>query len=173
MNQKLDEELCRIAPHLFADRYARMQSTCMCWGFDVGNGWYELLREAALKLEPLIVKHISDYPYDNKFPSWIFSRYNMGIVLQWRCYSFLAIWEWLMIGVGLRQPDSWWPRASQVKEKYGTLRFYMTSGTDEMYAITDKAEIQSSTTCETCGRPGKTRGQGWYYTRCSPCWKKE
>lgn len=62
--------------------------------------------------------------------------------------------------------DEYHPRASQVKEKFGTLRFYLSSGTDEMYAITDKAERQSSKTCEVCGRPGKLRGRGWLYTAC-------
>jgi hypothetical protein len=173
MRQELDEELCRIAPHLFGDRRADMRTTAMCWGFDCGDGWYDLLKETALKLESFIVKWVSDNPYPNKFPSWIFSRYNMHISLQWRCYSFLAVWEWLMIGVGLREPKPWWPRASQVKEKYGTLSFYMTHATDEMYAIIDKAESQSSKTCETCGKPGKIRGHGWYSTRCATCWRKE
>jgi len=65
------------------------------------------------------------------------------------------------------------PRASTVKEKYGTLRFYMTIATDEMYTIIDKVESKSAKTCEACGKPGKIRGQGWYYTRCYKCWKKQ
>ena len=63
-------------------------------------------------------------------------------------------------------------RASQVKEKYGTLRFYLTGGTEEMYAIIHKAESQSSKTCEECGKPGKVRGKMWLSTRCAACWKK-
>jgi hypothetical protein len=58
------------------------------------------------------------------------------------------------------------PRFSQVKEKFGTLRIYLTSGTDEMYKITDKAEKKSEKVCETCGRPGKLRGMFWLYTAC-------
>jgi len=172
MKRELDEQLCKIAPHLFGDRYADMKTTCMCWGFDCGDGWYDLLEDAAFKLETLITQWIAANPYQNEFPSWIFSRFNMHISWQWRCYSFLAIWEWLMIGIGLRRPAAWWPRASQVKEKFGTLRFYLTQGTEEMYAVTDEAERKSALTCETCGQTAKLRGHGWLSTRCASCWKK-
>src|SRR6266850_6451131 len=53
MDQKLDAELCRKYPHVFVDRRASMQITAMCWGFECGDGWYDLLQEAAAKLEPL------------------------------------------------------------------------------------------------------------------------
>jgi hypothetical protein len=175
MDQKLDEELCRIAPHLFGDRYASMQTTCMCWGFEVGDGWFELLKEAALKLEPLIVAYIKDHPEErNPFPWFLMDSWYGIKWSSWHPHLALCRFrEWLQVALGLEDARPWWPRASQIKEKYGTLRFYMTSGTNEMYAITDKAERQSSVTCEFCGKPGKLRGYGWYSTRCSPCWKRE
>jgi hypothetical protein len=64
-------------------------------------------------------------------------------------------------------------RASQVKEKYGTLRFYMTLETDEMYKAIQEAEKLSARTCEECGEPGKTYVfNSWYYTRCEECFSK-
>ena len=57
-------------------------------------------------------------------------------------------------------------RAVQVKEKYGSLRYYMTYETDEMSDLIRVAEDESAVTCETCGTAGKLRGQGWYYTAC-------
>ena len=57
-------------------------------------------------------------------------------------------------------------RASQVKEKFGTLRFYMSAETKEMSALINKAENKSCATCERCGRPGKTVGGGWVKTTC-------
>jgi hypothetical protein len=175
MNRKLDEELCRIAPRLFDDRYADMRSTALCWGFECGSGWHEILKDAATRLEPLIVAYIKAHPEErNPFP-WL-------MAWDWRCvkWSLLhpfseirSLVEWLAVELGLKSLQPWWPRASQIKEKYGTLRFYMTSATNEMYAITDEAERRSAKTCEKCGQPGKLRGQGWLYTRCSPCWKKE
>src|ERR1700722_2203808 len=62
---------------------------------------------------------------------------------------------------------------SQVKEKYGTLRFYMSCSTDPMDDAIRYAEDRSMYTCEECGKPG-TLGQKnhWYMTRCEECWKE-
>lgn len=56
--------------------------------------------------------------------------------------------------------------ASQVKEKYGTLRFYISYYTEELDEIVDAVERQSATVCETCGMPGKIRGSSWLYCAC-------
>jgi len=56
--------------------------------------------------------------------------------------------------------------ASQVKEKYGTLRFYCHSETDEMSRIIRYYEHKSAETCEECGKTGTLRGYGWLSTKC-------
>lgn len=126
MNIKHDNYLVKHYPHVFADRHASLMVTNMCWGFDCGDGWFKIIKEASEKLEPLIVKLIEEYP----------------------------------------DAKNYFPRASQVKEKYGALRFYLTSGTDEMRSIIAKAERKSSKICELCGKPGKLRGKELVYTRC-------
>ena len=45
----------------------------------------------------------------------------------------------------------------QIKQKYGTLRFYMETETDEISQLIHEAEVLSSQTCEGCGSPGKMR----------------
>ena len=57
--------------------------------------------------------------------------------------------------------------AEQVKEKYGTLRFYAMGGDDYTDGLITMAEAMSAKTCETCGSPGKLRGYTWYYTSCN------
>lgn len=58
-------------------------------------------------------------------------------------------------------------RAFQVKEKFGTLRFYMALGqTDEMTAVIREAEEESARTCERCGAPGSRRGRNYIATLC-------
>ncbi len=74
--------------------------------------------------------------------------------------------EPLILAMGPEKLDKYLPRASQIKEKYGTLRFYMNGETDEMTLICSKAELESEKTCEKCGARGKIRGRGWYYTAC-------
>ena len=56
--------------------------------------------------------------------------------------------------------------ASQVKEKFGTLRFYYTGGDDYTSGVTSFAESMSCVTCEDCGAPGETGGKGWIRTLC-------
>jgi len=61
--------------------------------------------------------------------------------------------------------------ADQVKSKYAELRFYMSSGTDEMHKEISEAEDLSVVTCERCGQPGRQYGVGWVTTLCEECAK--
>ena len=61
--------------------------------------------------------------------------------------------------------------ATQVKEKFGTLRFYMSLYYKEIEDLIDQAEELSSQVCERCGSPGKTRPGGWILTLCDSCYK--
>jgi hypothetical protein len=56
--------------------------------------------------------------------------------------------------------------AVQIKEKFGTLRFYTNGGNDQTYGMIRMAESMSAVTCEECGAPGKIRGRNWIYTAC-------
>lgn len=62
--------------------------------------------------------------------------------------------------------------AIQVKEKHGTLRFYMSLTTDEIDRLIEEAEGKSEVTCEVCGKPGRIRGGFWVEVRCDQCFKK-
>jgi hypothetical protein len=61
-------------------------------------------------------------------------------------------------------PDFYW---SQVKEKYGTARWYYNGGDDIISDLVDFYEGATVHTCETCGEGGKLRGKGWLYTSCN------
>lgn len=67
---------------------------------------------------------------------------------------------------------------AQIKEKFGTLRFYVDFTnqeqlTDDLYnkfmGRIDRAEELSGKTCERCGDPGKMRSGGWIKTLCDGC----
>ena len=60
----------------------------------------------------------------------------------------------------------------QVKEKFGTLRFYIEGGSKEIYDLIDKAETKSETTCEYCGAEGRSRGYSWAITLCDNCYTR-
>lgn len=137
MRDELDKKLCKDFPLLYADRYLSEYRTGMYFGFEVNDGWFQLIYDLSSKLEPLI-------------RSWIISNKN--------CPEHADD-----IARGL----SWWPRAAQVKEKYGKLRFYMNFDTDEMSDLIRKAEALSGETCEICGQKGTLNSSGWIRCRCS------
>jgi len=53
---EFDDALCKACPNLYADRNADMRSTCMCWGFEIGQGWQKLVWDLSEKIEALILK---------------------------------------------------------------------------------------------------------------------
>jgi hypothetical protein len=54
----------------------------------------------------------------------------------------------------------------QVKEKFGTLRFYYSGGDDYISGLVSMAESMSGITCEECGKPGTSTSGGWIKTVC-------
>ncbi len=65
-------------------------------------------------------------------------------------------------------------RVEQVKEKWGTLRIYVSSAPKEIYDLIEEAERKSRYVCEDCGfqdnEKVKTRNiMGWYRTLCEKC----
>lgn len=60
----------------------------------------------------------------------------------------------------------WDKQICQVKEKFGGLRFYINSGSEEIWQRIQLAESASYITCEKCGELGELRGGGWIQTLC-------
>ena len=61
----------------------------------------------------------------------------------------------------------WDKQVTQVKEKFGGLRFYINGGSDEMYNKITEAEKLSHETCELCGEKGELRTKiRWFTTLC-------
>lgn len=53
--------------------------------------------------------------------------------------------------------------ATQVKEKFATLRFYIAGGDDFIYRLIDDAEMKSADICEVTGGNGILHRRGYYY----------
>ena len=59
---------------------------------------------------------------------------------------------------------------TQVKEKYGGLRFYVLYGDDAVFDLISKAEDESLKICERCGtRDNVSTKGGWLMTLCDRC----
>jgi len=62
----------------------------------------------------------------------------------------------------------------QVKEKFGTLRFYVGYASEEILDLINKYEDESAFICEQCGNKGyTTKLKGWLRTLCDTCRIKE
>ena len=142
MNKDLDKQLCEKYPKIFANRHKPMTETAMCWGFDHGDGWYNIIDRLCANIQ-----HHIDWSHKSK--------------------EFDIKWN-------EANPDKQRPVrepvpqviATQIKEKFGTLRFYYDGGDDYIRGLTSMAESMSAYTCEKCGDAGRIRGRGWLYTAC-------
>lgn len=59
--------------------------------------------------------------------------------------------------------------ATQIKQKYSTLRFYYNGGDDYISGLVQMAEAMSGTICEICGEKAIIRTKGWMTNMCNSC----
>ncbi len=77
--------------------------------------------------------------------------------------------EPLIVAAKEKDPEGYeagYYRTSQLKEKFGTGRWYLSGGSDEMHDLVSAWESETQTICETCGSIGELHGGGWLYTAC-------
>lgn len=162
MSPELEQKLIEKYPELFQDVNKSPQETCMCWGIEAGDGWYDIIDNLCGYLVNL--KECRSY-----------SLYLKEGINGSKYYSFQC-------------PDVVF---AQIKEKFGTLRVYWHFKELENYEelksklekpeqldeyinrysdIVDNAidfcDYLSSKTCEVTGKPGKLYTKGWYVTLC-------
>jgi len=54
MRNELDIKLMKRFGFLYRDRSRPMTETCMCWGFDCGDGWFDILWKLSTDIEALL-----------------------------------------------------------------------------------------------------------------------
>jgi hypothetical protein len=159
MRKELDEQLVKKYPLLYRNRYADMRETAMCWGFDCDDGWYNLIDTLSYMLS-------AEYMAKKERYEDIKGYYENGGRWPWKDGKEITPEDVESRRLEMEEAAKRVPVASQVKEKYGTLRFYVDGASEEHRNYIAFAEIMSGNTCEKCGAPGKIRGRGWYYTAC-------
>ncbi len=162
MNRHYDRYLVKKYAPMFRDRYGDMRTTAMCWGFEVGDGWFNIIDTLCRLMcsEWLFAKEQYDYLQTRVGkPKYDFGKEHEGgdIVTEGDVAKARATME---------EEEAKIPVVTQVKEKYGTLRFYVNRATDEQFAMIQFAEAMSARTCEVCGIKGKQSRGGWVVTRC-------
>jgi hypothetical protein len=171
MKSELQEKLFSKYPKIFGDRTKPKTETCMCWGLEVGDGWYDLIDVLCEALTYTYSTSVEVNEEDGK---------RLGV----KPYNFKNEKNSYYFQV---QPPQ--VIATQVKEKYGTLHFYHhiefnkdivdlleTEKYPELQKIVDRynnyidgiihfADIASGRTCETTGQLGEMHvSRGWYKT---------
>lgn len=53
MKKELEEKLVKAYPNLYQDYGGSKYETCMAWGFECNDGWYEIIDNLSAKLEVL------------------------------------------------------------------------------------------------------------------------
>lgn len=168
MNQELQNKLYEKYPKIFGQKDLPMTQTAMCWGISCGDGWYNIIDTLCGHLQYLV-----DHPHEEieMYEGWIQKELALPENEQresWiqSCKEYIE-----------KQKSQIIPQleASQVKEKYGGLRFYLSgypiqSEIDaKVTAYINFAEAMSYVTCEDCGAPGKQQGKHWVSTICDSC----
>lgn len=117
MSPEKTKELLDKYPRLYRGESEGPQKNLMCFGFECGDGWFDLIDELSRQITEV-------------------------------------------------EPDV---KAFQVKEKFGTLRFYIGGFQGPAQDIIESFENCSGKICEMCGEPGEITGGGWLKTLCDNC----
>ena len=173
MSPDLEKQLVEKYPNIFTDYKGDPIETCMAWGCEHDDGWFNLLDNLCAYIEEC-VRYRSKYKANDQYVP------KEGELDKW---GYL---------------DIPYPKVifTQVKEKFAGLRIYfhlVDVATEEQLAKIDfdsyqKArefiwqsvsgaieftEFLSHKTCEFCGNKGRVYRDGWFKTLCPECAKKQ
>jgi hypothetical protein len=172
MRNELEEKLFKKYPDFF--EYLKDYEGPLMpirFGFECNDGWYFILDS----LMDSIQRHINS---KKDFPEMeIKSKFWRRILKnRYRC-RYKKVWKflnWLDSKVKKEIVPAPKIDITQVKEKFGGLRFYYNGGNSYIDGMVSLAENQSYKTCELCG---STKDIGstskWLITICKECYEKD
>lgn len=160
MNENLTNLLNKRFPHFFKHWRSERQYPDYKFGFECQDGWFNIIWQLCEQID----SHLRHCVQSNKFAAAQIEKINQGH----KDYAHLdefgkqeAIKNW-----EAREVDVPEIQVQQVKEKFGTLRFYYSGGDSYIEGLVSFAEGMSAVTCEVCGERGKIRSASWVKTLC-------
>jgi len=124
MRKELQDRLFKKYPKIFKQKDMTMQETAMCWGIACGDGWYDLIDELCGEIQNRVKNINRSRQHKIK---------NSPKTLIPVCVEKFIC------------------EAVQVKEKWGSLRFYIYGGDDFIQGSISLAESLSHKLCAQCG----------------------
>jgi hypothetical protein len=143
MDQELQDELFQKYPDLFSNKDKDIKTSCMAWGIECGNGWFDII----------------------SLLCFMINQHEKNIISQkeWKQKQNTNIEE------EVDEPEYFPVKFDQIKEKFGGLRIYFTGGDEYIEGLVSMAESFSYKICEVCGNSGKPNKDGWITTLCDSC----
>lgn len=130
-------------------------------GFCIGDGWFDLINNLSYELCRKWIHAREEYE---------FAQANEGKQDMWgRVIDHTRVRE---LNAKVETERKLVPQATQIKEKFGGLRFYIGFASKEQHEIIWYTESISNYICEKCGARGKHRPSGWVKTLCNQHWKE-
>lgn len=173
---ELDKHLCEKYPKLFRDRHGDMRKTCMVWGLEIGPGWANILESLCANIQWHIDQSRNTRLNNLKYNRALVKAKNGDNTALKRYFSFDGATEFYIqkhineaLALGKpRNITAACPQVivTQVKEKFGSLRFYYNGGDSMIDGMVRMAERLSEVTCDDCGSPGEATNEAWISVRC-------
>lgn len=172
MKESLEQQLYDSFPHIFP-----LSSTSRRYGCSIDDGWYKLLYSACELIQNHIVQsrifRASALQY-NRALTRALRGDSAGLEWFYSVNGHLSEYARTCISRDLKEkkfkevPVAC-PQlvATQIKEKFGTLRFYYSGGDSVTRGIVAMTEHMSSHICSVCGNKGTLEAStGWLSTLC-------
>lgn len=144
MDQELQDKLYEEYPNLFSNKDKPIQESCMAWGIECGNGWYNLLSSVCWRISQ----------HEKNIADRVRIRKKHGKENDQSDLDYIPV------------------KFDQIKEKFGGIRIYYSGGDDYVRGVVSLADEMSYKICEVCGNSGKPNKGGWITTLCDNCRNK-
>lgn len=184
MTPELEQKLCTAYPEIFFGRRRRLCGwpTAVERGIDCDDGWFNILDQLCHQIQWHVSASRERRARDLRFNRALLRavRGDRESLIRLHTYgdseAARARGEARVAEILVDpEPQCHIPSvacpqvvAAQVKEKFGTLRFYIDGGDDVVRGMIALAEGMSAVTCEICGNSGQVRSRPrtWIRTLC-------
>lgn len=164
MKTELQNKLYEKYPKIFRQKDDDMKQTCMCWGMECCDGWYDIIDELCANLQfntdNNVHPQVEFVQVKEKYGRLtIYTQINPKLQKSEKLFDFISkFFIWIVDKLWSRNLISWQHRINYSRQEY-------IIGLIE--GLIDMSECMSEKTCEICGKKAVLCEKGgWYKTLC-------